>query len=113
MPSKNINDIINSSYNFCTNGRVDKDTFKVMQLGVSQLTNFIYGEKFREPQAQIAVAKASYIARQIQQNKTEIERFDKSTDMTSWLITNHDYSALNKLKKHNLEAFHYWYKTLV
>ena len=30
-----------------------------MRSGVSQLTSFIYGERFREPQAQIAVAKAS------------------------------------------------------
>jgi len=107
-----IDDIINSSYNFCTNGRVDKDTFKIMQSGVSKLTDFIYGEKFREPQAQIAVAKASYIAKRIEQNKTNIERFDKSVDMKSWIIKDHNYSFLNKLKKHNLEAFHYWYQIM-
>jgi len=81
-----------------------------MQSGVSNLTGFIYGEKFREPQAQIAVAKASYIAKQIEQNKTDIERFDKSVDMESWIIKDPNYSFLNKLKKHNLEAFHYWHK---
>ena len=32
--------------------------------------------------------------------------------MKSWVIKDHNYSFLNKLKKHNLEAFHYWYKTL-
>lgn len=26
------------------------------------------------------------------------------------IITEHNYSFLNRLKKHNLEAFHYWYK---
>lgn len=107
-----IDDIIASSYNFCTYGRMDKDAFRTIQLGVGQLSGFIYGEKFREPQAQIAVAKASYIVKQIERNKTNIDRFDKSTDMKSWIIPNHNYSALNKLKKHNLEAFHYWYKTL-
>ncbi|MDP5081660.1 MAG: nucleotidyl transferase AbiEii/AbiGii toxin family protein [Winogradskyella sp.] len=107
-----IDDIINSSYNFCTNGKIDKDTFKIMQSGVSNLTGFIYGEKFREPQAQIAVAKASYIAKQIERNNTNIERFDKSVDMKSWIIKDHNYPFLNRLKKHNLEAFHYWYKTL-
>lgn len=106
-----IDDIINCSYNFCTNGKVDKDTFKIMQSGISNLTGFIYGEKFREPQAQIAIAKASYIAKQIERDKNDIERFDKSVDMKSWIIKDHNYSFLNRLKKHNLQAFHYWYKT--
>lgn len=83
-----------------------------MQFGVSNLTGFICGEKFREPQAQIAVAKASYIVKQIELNKTNIERFDKSVDMKSWIIKEQDYSFLNRLNKHNLEVFHYWYKTL-
>jgi hypothetical protein len=107
-----IDDIINSSYNFCTYGKIDKDAFKIMQSGVSNLTGFIYGEKFREPQAQIAVAKASYIVKQIERNITNIESFDKSVDMKSWIIKDHNYSFLNKLKKHNLESFHYRYKTL-
>jgi hypothetical protein len=107
-----IDDIINTSYNFCSHGKVDKEVFKIMQAGVHQLTSFIYGDKFREPQAQIAVAKASYIAKQIEKNQTEFERFDKSVDMKSWLISDTDYNFLNRLKKHNLEAFHYWYKTV-
>lgn len=105
-----IDDIISSSYNFCSYGKVSIDAFKVMQSGVTQLTSFIYGEKFRESQAQIAVAKATYIAKQIEKNKTNIERFDKAADMSSWIITDHNYSFLNRLKKHNLEAFHYWHK---
>lgn len=107
-----IDDIISCSYNFCTHGKVDADTFRTMQSGVSQLTSFIYGEKFREPQAQIAVAKASYLAKQIENNQTSIDRFDKSVDMKSWMITDSSYNFLNRLKKHNLEAFHYWYKTI-
>ncbi len=107
-----INDIIETSYNFCSYGRIDKTTFDIMRSGVNQLTSFIYGERFREPQAQIAVAKASYIAKQIERKNIIIERFDKSADMKSWNINMPKYSVLNKLKKHNLEAFHYWYKTL-
>jgi NADH dehydrogenase FAD-containing subunit len=83
-----------------------------MQSGVSKLTDFIYGEKFREPQAQIAVAKASYIAKQIERNKSNIERFDKTADMKSWIIKDSNYALLNRLKKHNLEAFHYWYHVI-
>ena len=108
-----IDDIISCSYNFCSYGKIDKDLFKTMQTGVTALTSFIYGEKFREAQAQIAVAKASYIAKKIERNQTNIERFDKTVDMSIWKITDPNFSALNKLKKHNLEAFHYWYQTLL
>ncbi len=107
-----IDDIINTSHNFCIYGRLDKDTFNAMQSGVSRLSNFIYGDKFREQQAQVAVAKASYLAKQIEKKLTVIEKFDRSINMVSWTITNHNYSGLNKLKKHNLEAFHYWYHTV-
>lgn len=107
-----IDDIIACSFNYCVYGRVNGDLFKTMQLGVAQLGNFIYGEKFRQPQGQIAVSKASYIAKLIERNQTKIERFDKDIDMKDWVISDHSYSALNKLKKHNLEAFYYWYLTI-
>jgi len=107
-----IDDIIACSFSYCVYGRVNGDLFKTMQLGVAQLGNFIYGEKFRQPQGQIAVAKASYIAKLIERKQTKIERFNKDIDMKDWVISDHNYSALNKLKKHNLEAFYYWYLTI-
>lgn len=106
-----IDDIFQTSYNFCSAGKLNKEIFNTMLSGVTNLSDFIYGAKFRQPQAQIAVAKATYIAKQIERNKTHIDRFDKKNpEMKSWTIENHNYSFLNKLKKHNLEAFHYWYK---
>lgn len=107
-----IEDIISTSINFCVYGRIDKPSFLTMQMGVSKLSSYIYGAKFREPQAQIAISKAAYIAKQIEKNTTEIERFDRNADMKDWIIKDRFHSALNRLKKHNLEAFHYWYKTL-
>ena len=105
-----FDDIINTSHNFCVYGKIDKKTFAIMRSGVSRLNNFIYGDKFREPQAQIAVAKAAYLSKKLDVGSSEIERFDKEIDMRSWIISDHQFSGLNKLKKHNLEAFYYWYK---
>ncbi|WP_024772738.1 nucleotidyl transferase AbiEii/AbiGii toxin family protein [Aquimarina macrocephali] len=105
-----FDDIINTSHNFCVYGRLDKKTFAIMRSGVSRLNNFIYGEKFREPQAQIAVAKAAYLSSKLDADSFNLETFDKSIDMNDWAISDHHFSALNKLKKHNLEAFYYWYK---
>jgi len=103
-------DIISTSHNFCIYGRLDKKTFVTMRSGVSRLNNFIYGEKFREPQAQIAVAKVAYLSSKLDADSFSLEVFDKSIDMNDWVISDHYFSALNKLKKHNLEAFYYWYK---
>jgi len=105
-----IEDIINSSYNFCSSGKLNQKQFVEMQTGIGKLSNFIYGSKFRQPEAQIAVAKASYIVKQIELNNTEIDRFDKKIDMSKWEIKNPRYNNLNRLKKHNIEAFFYWYK---
>lgn len=107
-----FDDIMNTSHNFCTYGRLDKKIFAHMRSGVSRLSNFIYGNKFREPQAQIAVAKATYLSSKLDANSFNIERFDKTIDMSDWVISDHLFLALNKLKKHNLEAFYYWYKTI-
>ena len=105
-----FDDIIHTSHNFCIYGRLDKKTFAIMRSGVSRLNNFIYGDKFREHQAQIAVAKAAYLSSKLDSNSFNIERFDKSIEMNEWVISDHRFSALNKLKKHNLEAFYYWCK---
>ncbi len=107
-----IDDIVTTSFNFCSSGKLDRDMFKTMLLGVNQLNSFIYGNKFREPQAQISVSKALYIAKQIEKDTTNIDRFDKTADMEGWEITQPEFLRLNRLKKQNLEAFHYWYKAL-
>lgn len=107
-----FDDIIATSHNFCVYGKLDKETYMTMQSGVSRLNSFIYGDKFREPQAQIAVAKAAYLSKKLKTDSFQIERFERTIDMNSWVIPDHRFSALNKLKKHNLEAFYYWYKTI-
>jgi len=116
LDSKNyqliIDDIVATSFNFCSSGQLNKNMFKTMLLGVNQLNSFIYGNSFREPQAQISIAKALYIAKQIENNNTNIDRFDKAADMKDWKITQPKFLRLNRLKKQNLEAFHYWYKGL-
>ena len=108
-----IDDMINASYNFCSSGKLNHEQFLKMQTGIGKLSNFIYGSKFRQPEAQIAVAKASYIAKQIELNNTKIERFDKKMDMRKWEIKNPKYNNLNRLKKHNVEAFFYWFKVFI
>jgi len=107
-----IDDILNSSHNFCVQGKLEPLIFKTMLMGTNKLNSFIYGDKFREPQAQIAVAKASYIASLIEQDIIVVEKYDSTTDMASWEIAEGDYHRLNRLKKNNLEAFYYWYKAI-
>lgn len=107
-----FDDIIDTSHNFCVYGKYDKGAFQTMQSGVSRLNSFIYGDKFREPEAQIAIAKTSYLSKKLQVKSFSIDRFERRIDMKNWIINEHHFSGLNKLKKHNLEAFYYWYKTI-
>ena len=60
----------------------------------------------------IAVAKAAYLSSKLDAESFGLELFDRSIDMNDWIITDHHFSALNKLKKHNLEAFYYWHRTI-
>ena len=76
-----FDDIINTSHNFCIYGRLNKEPYTAMCLGVSRLNNFIYGSKFREPEAQIALAKAAYLSRSLELGNFDLDRFDKGTDM--------------------------------
>ena len=98
-----IDDIVNSSYNFCTYGKIDKTSYATMQSGVSKLSSYIYGPKFREAQAQIAMAKVSYIVKQIEKNSTEIEHYDRGADMLEWFIGEHYFSKLCFLSLFNPE----------
>jgi hypothetical protein len=107
-----INDILSSSHNFCIQGKLETKLFKTMLTGTNKLNNFIYGDKFREPQAQICLAKTSYMAKLIELDLTAFQKYDQDNDMSSWKIKLEDFLRLNRLKKHNTEAFHYWYKTI-
>lgn len=107
-----FDDIICTSHNFCIYGRINRDDYDAMRTGLSRLKSFIYGKPFREREAQCAIAKIVYIVKLFQENSSFIERFNREVDMNSWIISNNHFSGLNKLKKHNLEAFYYWYKSI-
>ena len=107
-----INDILSTSFNFCSYGSNDKEEYRQLLSGLSKLNHFIYGPKFREPEAQTAMAKAAYLALSIDNDFDQIKRYDRSTSMKNWTIVDSAYSKLNRLKKSNPEAFFYWYKTL-
>jgi hypothetical protein len=105
-----LKDIFHTSYNFCTHGSVNKEEYETLNQGVSKLSVFVYGAKFREPEAQKAMAKAAYLAQLIKNDVEKIEKYKKATDMTDWTIRDHHFSKINKLKKSNPEAFFYWYQ---
>ncbi len=107
-----IDDILNSSHNFCIQGKIKPMVLKTLLMGTNKLNNFIYGDKFRKLQAQIAVAKAVYITSLFEQNCIAIKKYDSEIDMSKWKIAEGEYHRLNRLKKNNLEAFYYWNRTL-
>ena len=104
-----VQDILSTAQNFCTHGRKRPEEFRLIRSGIQQMRSFIYGDKFREPEAQKAMAKAAYSANRILRGDKEIIRFQPDKDLSDWVLRSPEISALNKLKKYNLEAFHYWF----
>lgn len=107
-----LDDIFETSYNFCSHGHKDKGEYQKLLGGITKLNGFIYGPKFREADAQSAMAKAAYLSYLLRLESDKLEKFDRKLNMKEWMISKPAYSKLNKLKKSNPEAFFYWFKAL-
>lgn len=92
----------------------DKAKFNEINTGINQFKHFVYVEKFGILEAQIASAKAAYLAAIILTDKNKIQTFSPTISLTDYMITNLDYNYLNKRLKFVAqgEALFYWYQTI-
>lgn len=96
---------------FTLSTRDKSETFKHLQLGISNFTNFTL-VRFNIEEAITASAKIAYLSEMLKKEGQSIERYDNPMDVKDLLIEPAPYNKLNKLKKSNPEAFFYWYKTV-
>lgn len=92
-----------------------KTKFPLLQRGINQFSHFVYSENFRIEQAQVAAAKAAYLAAMILSGKmAPIQRFDEQIPINDYLIANPGYNFLNKRLKfiNKGEALFYWNKAI-
>lgn len=106
--------VLEDSFQACldiTERDLQKDNFKHLQKGISNIVNFIL-EKFHLETAIICAAKTAYLTRIIKAETPVIERYSNPEQIQELLITHSQFSKFNKLRKSLPEAFFYWYHAL-
>jgi nucleotidyltransferase AbiEii toxin of type IV toxin-antitoxin system len=90
-----------------------KTKFAELNTGINQFGHFVYIGSFRIEQAQVASAKAAYLAAIILSDyKGELKKHDDKIPVTEYLITHPEYNFLNKRLKFVAkgEALFYWFQ---
>lgn len=92
----------------------EKTKFAEISTGVKQFRHFVFVGKFEILEAQVASAKAAYLASIILTDKDELIKFRETIPLNDYMITNTDYNFLNKRLKFVAkgEALFYWYQTI-
>jgi len=94
-------------------GGMDTTYYNYLHEGIKNINYFLSTGFFRDDEATIASAKATWITSIFKtQEFNAFVRYNKAMNNTDLIIINLDFNFLNKLKRYNPEAFYYWYKTL-
>ena len=88
--------------------------YQVLERGIKQVSSHIFSQTFHIEEAILSAAKAYYLVSLIETDGITIEKYSSRQleRMRDWLLTNYEYTKLNKLKKSNPEAFFYLYLAL-
>ena len=93
----------------------EKAKYNEINTGINQFRHFVFRGKFEILEAQVASAKAAYLAAIILTDyKQDLKIFNKEIPLTEYLITSPEYNYLNKRLKYveSGEALFYWYQTI-
>lgn len=92
----------------------DRVAYTYFTKGIQQFGHYVYTANFRIEQAQVAVAKAAYLAAIVLTDAVSFEKFDSAVPLNEYMINHPDYSFLNKQLKFVAkgEALFYWNRTI-
>lgn len=114
-----LNDIIETSLLIAKRenqlNEKDKNNYAELIRGINQFNHFVYSGAFRIEDAQLASAKAAFLAANVlSKSKSKIIRFNDKNSEHLTLIQHPDYNFLNKKLKFVAkgEALFYWKKTI-
>ena len=114
-----LRDSINTSLCLGTRGATDKEKFALLTDGISKLRGYIYNDKYPVDSAITDSDKVAYLAACLLKGQFVPQKYHlgmadvaKKAEIDSSLETDLvKWTKLNKLKKSNIEAFYYWYRT--
>jgi len=91
----------------------DLKRYQELLRGINKFNNFLVSGNFRIEQAQVASARAAFLAGKLQANdNSQMVVFEAGTDLSNLEIQNREFNFLNRFKKTNQAAFFYWYQYL-
>jgi hypothetical protein len=105
-----FDDIFQTSLCICLQGLNDKEHFTLLQDGIKKVQNFIHTGRYNLEKAITDASKTAYLTTLLKHNIMTVDKYALNIDMRDWTISEPLNTKLNKLKKTNTEAFHYWYK---
>lgn len=118
-PTQVLQDIIDTAKLISTRGiGIDeelKPKFEELGRGISQLGYYVYVGNFRIEEAQLASAKAAYLAAiLLSEDSLELQPFDEKIPQSDYMIKHPDFNFLNKRLKFVAkgEALYYWFQVV-
>ncbi|HRH50724.1 MAG TPA: nucleotidyl transferase AbiEii/AbiGii toxin family protein [Panacibacter sp.] len=110
-----LNDVINTSLMIGSLGKFfdPNGEYKHVATGLTQLKSYIYQGAFRNDEAVLASAKASYLAAMtLTGYEGEIQRWQDGDDILKYMIKPIEYQFLNKRRNIPGGPLFYWHQTL-
>jgi hypothetical protein len=113
-----LNDIIDTGIIIAkrdTNISESAEKFEELKKGINQFGHFVYSGSFRIEEAQLAAAKAAYLAAHtLVKAEGELKKFDDTVTNKTSIIEHPEFNFLNKKLKFIAkgEALFYWSETI-
>lgn len=109
--SVNIGDVLEDIYqtSLCISrqGQEGDGNFTELQIGIRNIRNYIFSERFEQNKATIAASKSAYVAMLISKVQTQVAFYESPNQLIDLEIPG---TRLGRLKRNNPEAFFYWYQ---
>lgn len=107
-----LDDIIKTAFIIGERGRSEKQTFEMLQKGISTIRDYIFSQNYILEAAVNSAAKAAYLSLLIKNDINVIERYHKNIDLNMFEIRNPDFKSFRSIKKFDPEGYYYWYKSI-
>ena len=107
-----LEDIFVTSRILSERGRIEKDVYNQLQLGINRINNYIFSRNYIAESAVNSASKAAYLSLLIKHEITDVEKYDPQIDLRELVIERPDFKKLKTIMKFDPEAYFYWYKSI-